>query len=48
VGKEDNWLMYGVGALILGIIAFFGLGKTVNIQAGQASTGPKAGCGCGR
>ncbi len=38
--------MLAVGGAILAIIAFFGLGKTVNIQAGQA-TGPKAGCGCG-
>jgi len=45
VGKEDNWLMLAVGGAILAIVAFFGLGKTVNIQAGQAQT--KSGCGCG-
>ena len=44
MAKEDNWLMLAVGGAILAIVAFFGLGKTVQIQAGQA----KSDCGCGR
>ena len=43
MAEKDNWIIYGLGALIIGIFAFFGLGKTVQIQAGQA----KSDCGCG-
>ena len=43
VAEKDNWIVYGIAALILGALAFFGIGKQVNITAGQA----KADCGCG-
>ncbi len=47
MAEKDNWIMLAIGGILVAVLGFFSLGKTVNIQAGQASTGPKAGCGCG-
>lgn len=45
VAEKDNWLWIAVAGAIAAILGFFAMGKTVNVQAGQAKS---PGCSCGR